>query len=180
MKKLIAALLALMLVLLCAVSVAEEPAADPENEIQKLFDSTWVCGSSTVEAWYMGGIWEVLVSVGYGATKWDYTCVYDAEQNALVSLDSETNVKSVISLDEEGSEADREIRLGGKRVFLGTALAQNGRLDALVSRRATASALHLHVRNSVLQELIRGYFEALFCIITYCILLGFKIYFPCL
>ncbi len=109
MKKLIAALLALMLVLLCAVSVAEEPAADPENEIQKLFDSTWVCGSSTVEAWYMGGIWEVLVSVGYGATKWDYTCVYDAEQNALVSLDSETNVKSVISLDEEGSEADREI-----------------------------------------------------------------------
>ena len=37
--------------------------------------------------------------------------------------------RSLALLDEE---ADREIRLGGKRVFLGTALAQNGRLDALV------------------------------------------------
>jgi len=37
--------------------------------------------------------------------------------------------RSLALLDEE---ADREIRLGGKRVFLGTALAQNGRLDALI------------------------------------------------
>ncbi|MBR6468712.1 MAG: DUF697 domain-containing protein [Desulfovibrio sp.] len=37
--------------------------------------------------------------------------------------------RSLALLDQE---ADREIRLGGKRVFLGTALAQNGRLDALI------------------------------------------------
>ena len=37
--------------------------------------------------------------------------------------------RSLALLDQE---ADREIRLGGKRVFLGTALAQNGRLDAVV------------------------------------------------
>lgn len=126
MKKMIAALLALMMALLCAVSVAEEPAETPATDAQKMFDSAWICGSSTVEAWYMGGIWEVLVSLNYGATKWDYTCIYDEEQKALVSLDSEANVKSVISLDEEGSEADREVLdTEAKASFT---LNENGRL----------------------------------------------------
>ena len=122
MKKIIAALLALMMALLCVAAMAEEH----ENEAQKMFDSAWVCGPSTVEAWYMGGIWEVVVSVGYGASKWDYTCIYDEEAKTLVSLDSETNVKSIITIDEEGSEADREVTdTEAKAVF---SLNENGRL----------------------------------------------------
>ena len=109
MKKMIAALIALMMILLCVAAIAEGGAADPEAESVDMFDSAWVCGSSKVEAWYMGGIWEVVVSLNYGASKWDYSCLYDGDQKALVSMDTETNVKSVISLDEEGSEADREV-----------------------------------------------------------------------
>lgn len=109
MKKIIAALAALMMVLMSLCAAAGETPAAPAEDGSALFDSAWVCGSSTVEAWYLGGVWEVTVSTGYGAEKWDYTCMYDPEQKALVSLDSESNVKSVIRLTEEGSEADREV-----------------------------------------------------------------------
>lgn len=126
MKKMIAALLALMMALLCAVSVAEEPAETPATDAQKMFDSIWISGSATVDASYMDGIWEVLVSTDYGATTWNYLCLYDEEQQALVSMDSEANVKSIISIDLEGAETAREdVDTEAKAVFT---LNENGRL----------------------------------------------------
>ena len=109
MKKMTAALLALMMLFLLTAAAAEGTEEDPAQKAQDMFDSAWVSGSAMVEAWYLGGIWEVVVSTGYGATKWDYSCIYDEEQQALVSLDGEANVKSIILLDEEASEAGREV-----------------------------------------------------------------------
>lgn len=47
----------------------------------------------------------------------------------LVPSDEEFAEKAMLLLDKK---ADDEIRSAGKRIFLGTALAQNGKLDALI------------------------------------------------
>ena len=58
--------------------------------------------------------------------KWEYDCLYDEEQKTLVSIDGAENIKTEITIDEEGSEIDwAEIYNDGKAVF---SLNEDGKL----------------------------------------------------
>ena len=107
MKKMIAALTALMMVLVLVPAAAED--IGPDTETAKVFASRWASGNIRIDISSSDGIWEVVVDLGYGATVWNYTCVHDSDLNALVSVDSETNTKSVITLDDNRSENGSEI-----------------------------------------------------------------------
>ena len=70
--------------------------------------------------------WRVWITSADGATEWDYCCLFDETQKTLVSWEEPTNVKTEITIDEEGSEIGRnEVYSDGKAVF---ALNSNGKL----------------------------------------------------
>ena len=107
MKKTLAALVALMMALLCTIVLAEEKG--PDSEATKLFSSTWASGNTRVDVSNNDGLWEVEVKTEFGTTVWNYTCVYDAELNSLVSVDDAENTKRVMTLDDEHAETGSEI-----------------------------------------------------------------------
>lgn len=116
MKKLIAALMALMMAVLCAAAFAEEPAADTEKEAVGMFDSAWASGYAELKAYYMDGYWKI--EIAYGGFLWDYICVYDPELKALTADTNEENTKTSIAYDEEGSETGRTVEYtDGDAVF---------------------------------------------------------------
>ena len=124
MKKWIAALLTLTMVLLCAAAAAEEPASGPDPEAAALFDSMWTQDFRSVRITPDGDRWSVQVI--NGSAEWDYTCVYDAERKALVSDPEGENVKYTVVRNEEGSETDRvTVYSDGAAVF---SLDEAGRL----------------------------------------------------
>ena len=126
MKKTIAALIALMMVLVCIAAAAEEKG--PDSEATKLFSSRWVStgGGIRVDIWNNDGIWAVKVDKNYGSEIWNYTCVYDEEQNTLVSVESGENTKTVMSLDENNNETGSEIADGAAKASF--TLDENGSL----------------------------------------------------
>ena len=119
MKKMIAVLAALMLVLLCAAAPAEESSESaPSPEAMKLFSSEWVDNNGYAKIYPEEGHWRVIISSGNGAAQWDYSCRYDAEQKALVADQDFENIKYILVIDDEGSEINRAtVYIDGAAVF---------------------------------------------------------------
>ncbi len=108
MKKKIAALLVLSMVLLCA-SVSAENTDRINDPVRDRFDSIWRNGFDTVEINCMDGYWDVEVSLEGDTRIWHYFCVYSAEQDALVSDSSVESQKIAVTRDENGVEIDRTV-----------------------------------------------------------------------
>ncbi len=127
MKKRIAILVVLMMAVLCMTAFAEEEAESTVNpEALSLFSSEWVDGYTSAKIYAEEGQWRVWITGAGGTTEWDYCCRFDEEQKTLVSVDEPINVKTEITIDEEGSEIGRnEVYSDGKAVF---ALDGDGKL----------------------------------------------------
>ena len=126
MKRWMAALIALLMVVACTAAFAEDVPADPEDEAVALFDSMWVGSAGEVRAFYMDGYWMVQITSTDRISEWNYICVYDAERRALVSDPNAENTKTEGTFDEEGSEINRvAVYTDGAAVFT---LNEEGRL----------------------------------------------------
>lgn len=99
MKNLMKVLLAVVLAaaLLCGLSLADEV---PEAEGGKKFNSTWAIQGMTVQIMYEEEGYRVLIdSIGENeGIVWEYSCYYQADQDALVSVASS---KMPYALDPE-------------------------------------------------------------------------------
>jgi hypothetical protein len=128
MKKWTALLIALVMTVLCAAAFAEEEVIESlvNPEAVQLFSSEWVDGFASVKIYAEENHWMVRITSADGATEWDYNCLYNEEQKALVSWDDDVNIKTEIKIDDEGSEIGRrEIYTDGKAVFT---VNENGKL----------------------------------------------------
>ena len=83
MKKIIALLAALALLVLCAAAFAEETENYAPEESVGMFDSMWVSDFGEIRAFSMDGYWVVEITARDQTKEWDYLCVYDAEKKAL-------------------------------------------------------------------------------------------------
>ena len=123
MKRWIALLAALVMTLLCAVSLAEEAVVN--SEALQLFSSEWADGFTDVRIYAEEDHWRVRITGAGGSTEWDYCCRYDEAQKMLTTLDTD-NVKTEIRIDEEGSEIERkDVYNDGKASFF---LNEEGKL----------------------------------------------------
>ena len=110
MKKWIALLTALMMAVLCAAATAEEETESTVNpEAYSLYSSEWADGFTSVKIFAEEDHWHVWITSADGAAEWDYSCLFDEEQKTLVSIDGEENMKTAVTIDEEGSEIDRQV-----------------------------------------------------------------------
>ena len=127
MKKWIALLIALMMTVLCTMALAEEETESAvSQEAIKLYSSEWADGYTSAKIYAEEDHWHVWITSADGTVKWDYDCLYDEEQKTLVSIDGAENIKTEITIDEEGSEIDwAEIYNDGKAVF---SLNEDGKL----------------------------------------------------
>ena len=124
MKRWIALLAALVMTLLCAVSLAEEEAI-VNPEALRLFSSEWADGFTDVRIYAEEDHWRVRITSAGGSPEWDYCCRFDDEQKMLTTLDTD-NVKTEIRIDEEGSEIERkDVYNDGKASFF---LNEEGKL----------------------------------------------------
>lgn len=74
------------------------------------FEGRWAAGRATLEIWPEDGGYRVNVMWGNSAADsivWDYTCLYDGEIDALVSVDGAT--KQDVFFDETGEVASSEL-----------------------------------------------------------------------
>lgn len=112
MKKLTAALLAVMMILAGVSALAETPetpAAPEASPERDPFDSVWRDGFDYVEINCMDGYWAVVVSLESGTRLWEYTCIMNDAQDALVSDSTATNRELAVRWNEEGSMEEREV-----------------------------------------------------------------------
>lgn len=117
-RKWMAGLAAALLAFCCVWAAAEDAAVTADDGAVALFDSAWAGDRGEISLYYMDGYWKAEVTSFNSTEMWDYICVYDAEQNALISDDGSENVKTVVTLDEEGSEVDRAaVYTDGKASF---------------------------------------------------------------
>ena len=79
MKRWIALLAALVLALLCTVSLAEEEAV-VNPEALRLYSSEWADGFTNMKIYAEEEHWRVLIDSADGSLEWDYCCRYDEEQ----------------------------------------------------------------------------------------------------
>ena len=120
MKKWMALLTALVMTVLCAAATAEEKTetAAVNQEALKLFSSEWADGFASIKVYAEEDYWRVYIVNESGSTEWEYSCRFDEAEQALISRDEEANVKTEISIDEEGSEIDRkDVYSDGKARF---------------------------------------------------------------
>ncbi len=119
MKKWIAILAALIMAMLCTAGTAEEEAVSTVNpEAVSLYYSEWADGFSSAKIYAEEDHWRVWIVSADGTTEWDYSCRYDEDHKTLVSLEEPVNIKTEISIDEEGSEISRnEVYNDGQAVF---------------------------------------------------------------
>ena len=118
MKKLTALVLALLMVFACCVAMADEAEVKDNPEMVELFDSDWVSGTSHIMIFPYGEEANVQIMNDNETVLWMYTCKYDAEQKALVTIPGEVNTKHVREVDEEGSETGRTVEYeDGAAVF---------------------------------------------------------------
>lgn len=104
MKKWIALLIALMMTVLCAASLAEEEAEAAVNpEAIALFSSEWTDGFTSVRIYAEEDHWRVWIISADGTSEWDYCCLFDEKEKTLTADKNLENIKSILTLDEEGS-----------------------------------------------------------------------------
>ena len=119
MKKLITLVMALLMVFACCAATAETAEEIQDNpEMVELFDSDWVSGTSHIMIFPYGEEANVQIMNDNETVLWLYTCKYDPEQKALVTIPGEVNTKHVREVDEEGSETGRTVEYeDGAAVF---------------------------------------------------------------
>ena len=105
MKKWIAAITALMMAVMCTAALAG--GAEAEEEAIGLYDSVWLGSGGSISAVCMYGYWEVDVVNSDESIEWHYVCSYDEARRVLVSGSDRENTKTLVILDEDGSETDR-------------------------------------------------------------------------
>ena len=119
MKKWIALLVAVMMMVLCAASLAEEGTESTVNpEAVALFSSEWTDGFTSVKIYAEGDHWIAWVISADGTAEWNYCCLFDEKEKTLTSDGNRENIKSIITLDDEGSvTADEIVYTDGAAVF---------------------------------------------------------------
>ena len=99
MKKMIGILVILMLVLACTAAMADEV---PEPEGGKKFDSNWAAQNLVIEIAYEEEGYRVFIEKkdfeAMSGIRWEYSCYYKEEEDALVSV---TSSKAAFIMDED-------------------------------------------------------------------------------
>ena len=105
MKKLFAFVLALAMLFACA-AFAEEEGHAPMPDGARAYEGNWACGRASMEMYREEEGFRVLISWGSSAaehSEWEYSCFYDAVDNALVSMPFGT--RTDITFGEDGEIA---------------------------------------------------------------------------
>ena len=105
MKKVIAALAALMMLLAVTGALADQEV----SEEVKMFSSMWVDDFMSIRAVSLGDQWQVSVKTWGGTVSWEYVCLYDGEQKALRTDPEEQNMKIISTVDDTGSVVDSTV-----------------------------------------------------------------------
>ena len=105
MKKIIAALAALMMLLVLTGASADQEV--PEEV--KMFSSMWVDDFMSVRAVAVGDQWQISINTWGGSVGWEYVCLYDGEQKVLRTDPEEQNVKTISTVDDSGSVIDSNV-----------------------------------------------------------------------
>ena len=125
MKKWIAALTALMMLLVCTAAPAEEESKVNPEALQ-LYSSEWVDTDMYVKIFAEEDHWKVWINTWDEAVEWDYTCQFDETDKVLKTDGSFENTKHVVTIDEEGSEINQNLVYNyGEAVF---SLNEEGKL----------------------------------------------------
>ena len=107
MKKLIAMMMALMMMLGCCAALAEEGDSEsfPMPEEAAVFEGIWACDRANAEVIWEEAGFRVAISWSSSAsetTVWDYSCYFNAEDRSLVSVpESGTKIDYVYREDGE-------------------------------------------------------------------------------
>lgn len=92
MKKLICAILSVILAAMCCTALADEY---PEPEGGKKFNTNWAIFGMTVEIDYEEEGYRVYIKASdpheKNGTEWEYSCFYNAERDELISISSSKN-----------------------------------------------------------------------------------------
>jgi len=92
MKKILSMILALVLAATCCAALADEV---PQPEGGMKFESHWAIFNMTVEIVYEEEGYRVYINgidpYEHKGTEWEYSCVYNEEQDALLSVSSSKN-----------------------------------------------------------------------------------------
>ena len=109
MKKMMAALLAVMMLAMGMTALADEA---PQPEGGKKFESSWALMGGLAEIFYEEEGYRVSVDLRNGdhGTLWQYSCHYVEEKDALLSVSS---TKWDYTLDGDGAEVPGEIAYQG-------------------------------------------------------------------
>ena len=105
MKKVIAALAALMMLLAMTGALADQEV----SEEVKMFSSMWVDDFMSVRAVALGDQWQITVRTWGGTVSWEYVCLYDGEQKVLRTDPEEQNIKMISTVDDTGSVMDSTV-----------------------------------------------------------------------
>lgn len=125
MKKWIAAVAALMMILVCTAAPAEEESMVNPEAFQ-LYDSEWVDAGMYVKIYAEEDHWKVWINTWDETVEWDYSCLFDETDKTLKTDGSFENTKHVITIDEEGSEINQNLIYDyGEAVF---SLNEDGKL----------------------------------------------------
>lgn len=120
MKKICAAILAIMMMLGCCAALAEEDPIVPMPKEAAGFEGNWACGRATIEM-----IWEeegFRVAVAWGSsaaerTEWEYNCTYDADSHSVKSV-LNNGTKTECVYDETGTMTSfKTVYEDGEAVF---------------------------------------------------------------
>ena len=143
MKKMLSILLALMIVMTCAAALADEV---PQPEGGKKFEGDWALTGGLVEIVYEEEGYRVAVdlcTIGEGTgTLWEYSCLYNEAEDALVSVSSTKrsytyNLSTLERTDGEPVYYGAEEEAGKETVF---SFAENGSLKWTSAREPEAGA----------------------------------------
>ncbi len=116
MKKFLALILGLVMLLGCVSAVAEEAQVDPESMV---YESKWVCGDVDMEIYQEEEGFRIMIirTDDYPAgTCWQYSATYKAEDKSLVAVP--TGTKNAITYTEDGTfEFGKTAYEDGEAVF---------------------------------------------------------------
>ncbi|MBR0266377.1 MAG: hypothetical protein IJQ71_02970 [Clostridia bacterium] len=110
MKKMIAMLIALVMMLSLTAALAEDYADVEDNpEMTAMFSSDWASGMSHIMIFPIGEEASVQIWNDDETIQWQYSCVWDAEKKVLATQEGGFGEKYSRVLDEEGAEISRNL-----------------------------------------------------------------------
>ena len=104
MKKLFALMLTLVLMLSCAAFAEEDEMTMPEAAA--VFSGSWVCGRASIDMDWEEEGFRVFISWSSSAsevTEWEYSCLYQADDNSLAAMP--TGIRTDVVYGDDGEVA---------------------------------------------------------------------------